>query len=367
MDPRNKALAKVLVNYSTKIKKGERVLIDCMGHRPLELLEEVANEVIKAGGIPFYEVLDERTHRILLDGGSKKLWEEHGKVELERMKHMDAYIAIRGQENIFQTAGISLNKMKYYRKYYVEPVHIKERVEKKKWVVLRYPSPSFSQSAQMPDREFEDFFFKVCTLDYSKLSKAMDCLVKLLSKTKEVRLVGEGTDITIGVEGMKWVKCDGEKNIPDGEIYSAPVKDRVNGKITYNTKAVFEGKIYQGIWFEVKDGKIVKEGCELGDKKALKAVLDIDEGARYFGEFAFGVNPYIEKEILDTLFDEKITGSNHLTPGNAYQDAFNGNKSALHWDLVVIGLDVYADGKLIRKGKKYVLDELKKLNPENFK
>jgi len=283
------------------------------------------------------------------------------------MKFMDAYIAVRGQENKFQNAGIPSDKLKFYKKYFYQPVHIEERVERKKWVVLRYPSPSFAQSAQLPDRQFEDFFFDVCTLNYGKLSKAMDPFVELLKNTKEIRLAGEGTDITIGVEGMNWVKCDGEKNIPDGEIYSAPIKEKVNGKITYNTKTVQEGKIFQGIWFEIKDGKIINEGCEVGDKKALTDILNIDEGARYFGEFAFGVNPFVKSEILDTLFDEKIFGSNHLTPGNAYQDAFNGNRSALHWDIVAIGLDVYTDGRLIRKGKEFVVDELKGLNPENFK
>ena len=366
MDPRNRELAKVLVNYSTKIQKGEKVLIECVGFKPAELIEEIVREVFNAGGIPFYQIMDEKTNRLLLDNGTADMWKIYCKVELERMKSVDAYIAVRGQENVFQNAGISSEKMNYYRKYYVQPVHIEERVEKKKWVILRYPAPSFAQSAQMPDNEFEDFYFKVCTLDYSRLSKAMDSLEDILKKTKEIRLVGEGTDITIGIEGMNWIKCDGEKNIPDGEIYSAPVRDKVNGRITYNTKALFEGKMYKGIWFEVKDGKIINEGCEVGDNTALKKILDIDEGARYFGEFAFGVNPYIRKEILDTLFDEKIYGSNHLTPGNAYKDAFNGNKSALHWDLVSIGLDVYADGKLIRKGTEFVIDELKDLDAGNF-
>ncbi len=366
MDPRIEKLADVLVNYSVKVKKNENVMVECTGDQCVLLMEAVVNQVFKAGGFPFYNISDERIDRNLLENSSPEMWKMYTKIKKPQMKKMDCYIAIRGQQNIFQGAGIDPVKIQDVNKLYRQPVHHKEIVDRAKWVVLRYPSPSFAQSAQMHDRAFEEFFFRVCTLDYEKLSRAMDPLKEFLEKSKEVHLVGDGTDITINIEGMPWIKCDGEKNIPDGEIYTAPVKDRINGTITYNTKTVSDGKLFSGIRFDVKNGKIIDAGCETGSVDILNTKLDTDKGARYFGEFAFGVNPFITYEIMDTLFDEKILASNHLTPGNSYTDADNGNRSAVHWDLVIIGADVYVDGKLIRKGKEFIIDELKCLNQDNF-
>ncbi|MCL5019715.1 MAG: aminopeptidase, partial [Patescibacteria group bacterium] len=342
MDIRNKKLAHLLVNYSTGIKKGERVWVDCIGTAPLPLLEAVVEEIAKAGGIPFYQMLNQKVTRRMVESGSESMWKELGEIDRQRMEKMDAYIGIRGQENIFQMAGVPHQKMMRYIKYYQEPVHIHQRVEHTRWVVLRYPNPAFAQSALMSDEAFENYYFDVCTLDYKKLSKVMEPLVRLLKKTNEIRLVGPGTDLTIGVKGMTWVKCDGKMNIPDGEVFTSPIKTEVNGTITYNTKTESDGELFTDIAFEIKNGKIIDAQCSSGNTKKLNQILDTDPGARYFGEFSFGTNPYITHEILDILFDEKIYGSNHLTPGNSYKECFNGNSSAVHWDLIIIGCDVYA-------------------------
>ena len=238
--------------------------------------------------------------------------------------------------------------------------------------MLRYPNPALAQLAERATEDFADFYFQVCTLDYARMSKAMDPLVELMNKTDQVRITGPGTELTFSIKDLPAVKCDGGRNIPDGEVYTAPVKDSVNGVIQYNTGTMRSGALLKNIRFEVKDGKIVEATCE-GDEGKLNEALDIDEGARCFGEFALGVNPYITKPMLDTLFDEKIGGSFHLTPGNAYESAFNGNKSALHWDIVLIqtsewgGGEIHFDGKLIRKDGLFVLPELEGLNPENLK
>ena len=202
------------------------------------------------------------------------------------------------------------------------------------------------------------------------MSKAMDKLVDLMNKTDKVRLVSKDTDISFSIKDIPAIKCAGEMNIPDGEVYTAPVKDSVNGVITYNTPSLHSGFTYENIQLTFKDGKIIKATANNTEK--INEVFDIDEGARFVGEFAIGVNPYILEPMKDTLFDEKITGSIHFTPGACYEDAPNGNDSALHWDLVLIqrpeygGGEIYFDDVLIRKDGIFVLDELKCLNPENL-
>jgi aminopeptidase len=245
------------------------------------------------------------------------------------------------------------------------------RVNHTKWVVLRYPNASMAQLASMSLERFEDFYFDVCNLDYGKMSAAMDALVALMNRTDKIRLTGSGTDLSFSIKDIPAIKCAGEKNIPDGEVYTAPVRDSVNGRVSYNTMSEEQGFTYEHIVFDIKDGKIIN--ATANDDERINALLDTDENARYFGEFAIGVNPYILHPMKDTLFDEKIAGSFHLTPGASYEDAFNGNKSAIHWDLVNIqradygGGEIYFDGVLIRKDGIFVLPELEKLNPENLK
>lgn len=366
MDPRNRKLARLLVHYSVTVKKGDKVWVDGFGHAPTPLIEAIVEEVVRAGGIPFYQLHDLKITRKIIEHGSPRVWKSLGDLDRKRMSAMDAYIAVRGQENIFQYAGVPAEQMQGYMRLYMDPVHIKQRVEKTKWVILRYPNPSFAQAAEMSDDDFADFFFRVCTLDYAKLSKKMNPLVRLMQRTKEIHIVGKDTDLMLNVSGQNWIKCDGKRNIPDGELFTSPKRTGVNGTIQYNTRTNYNGNAFGGIYFEVKRGKIVHADCESGNPKKLNQILNTDPGARYFGEFSFGLNPHIKREMLDILFDEKIYGSIHLTPGNAYKEAFNGNKSAVHWDLVGIGHDVYADGKLIRKGRSWVHPSLKSLNPSNF-
>ena len=228
-----------------------------------------------------------------------------------------------------------------------------------------------AQQAGMSTDAFEEFYFNVCNLDYSKMDRAMDALEKRLNSTDKVRIVGPGTDLTFSIKGIGSKKCSGKRNIPDGEIYTAPVKDSVNGVITYNAPSVENGFKFENVSLTFKDGKIIDTTAN--DNKKLNAILDTDEGSRYVGEFALGVNPYITKPMGDILFDEKISGSIHFTPGCCYDDCYNGNISALHWDLVLIqtkeygGGEIYFDGELIRKDGIFVAEDLLVLNPENLK
>ena len=287
------------------------------------------------------------------------------------MSEMDAYIGIRGGENSNENADVPDDKLQIESKFFSLPVHHEIRVKKTKWVVLRYPNQGMASGAGMSTDAFEDYYFKVCNLDYSKMDKAMDSLKKRLDNADKVRIVAKDTDLTFSIKGIGSVKCSGHCNIPDGEIYTAPVKDSVNGVITYNAPSIENGFKFENVSLTFKDGKIIK--ATANDNQKVNAIFDTDEGARYVGEFAFGVNPYIVKPMGDILFDEKISGSIHFTPGSCYDDANNGNESSVHWDLVLIqtpeygGGEIYLDGELIRKDGKFVTDDLLCLNPENLK
>ena len=369
-DPRIEKLADVLVNYSVACKKGEKVLIEARGIDH-ELVNACVEKVFAAGGYPFVQVVDISVERALLMGTSEEHTKLLAKYAKYRMEDMDCYIGIRGGDNTFELSDVPSEKMQAYDRNFSFPVHHEIRVKKTKWVVLRYPNPAMAQNAGMSTEKFEDFYFDVCTLDYSKMDKAMDALQALMNKTDKVHLIAQGTDLTFSIKGIPAIKCAGHMNIPDGEVYTAPVKDSVNGVITYNTPTQAKGIKYENVRLVFKNGKIVE--ATSSNTEALNAVLDTDEGARYVGEFAIGVNPFIISSMHDILFDEKICRSIHFTPGCSYDDAFNGNKSSVHWDMVPIqrpeygGGEIWLDDVLIRKDGRFVLDELQCLNPENLK
>lgn len=370
LDPRIKELATNLINYSVELKKGEKILIEVFGAEN-PLARQLVKEAYEVGALPFIEVNDELLNRELLIKASAEQLEAQARYHKMRMEEMDAYIAIRSAENITQNSDVPSENMQLYMEKFIKPIHGEIRVPNTKWCVLRYPNHSMAQSASMSTEAFEDFYFDVCTLDYAKMSEAMDNLVELMEQTDKVKIVGEGTDLTFSIKDIPAIKCDGKLNIPDGEVFSAPVKDSVNGFLTYNTPAVYQGFTYENIRLEFKDGKIIKATANNTEK--INKVFDTDEGARYIGEFAIGVNPYIETPMKDTLFDEKIKGSFHFTPGKCYDEASNGNKSSIHWDLVCIqraeygGGEIYFDDRLIRKDGLFVIPELECLNPDNLK
>lgn len=369
MDSRINKLSKVLTSYSCDLKKGERVLIDYEGECCRPLVRQLIKDAYQLGARPYVNHRDSSILREILLNADEDQIEFLNDYQLYQMKGMDAYIAIRGGENTSELADVPSEKLNMY--YKLTSLTLDYRVNKTKWVILRYPNPSMAQLANKSQEAFEDFFFDVCTLDYKKMSQAMDPLVELMNKTDKVRLTGPGTDLTFSIKDIPAIKCDGLRNIPDGEVYTAPVKDSMNGTISYNTFSEEQGFTFENIKFEVKNGKIVK--ATANDTDRINSLLDTDEGARYFGEFAIGVNPFVLTPMKDTLFDEKICGSFHLTPGKCYEDAYNGNHSAVHWDLVMIqrpeygGGEIYFDDVLIRKDGLFVIDELKCLNPENLK
>lgn len=372
-DKRIAELAKNLVNYSCRVKKGENVLIRVSGEgEEKDLVNEIISAVYKAKANPFIWNQNPKIMREFLKGCNEKQLRMLAKTDRDFMAKMQAYIGIAGGLNSAENSDVPTEKMKMYMSLYSHPVHSIQRVKHTKWVILRYPTSSLAQAASMSTEAFEDYFYKVCTLDYAKMSKAMDSLVKLMNKTDKVRIIGKGTDLSFSIKNIPAVKCDGERNIPDGEVYTAPERNSVNGILTYNTPSLYhDGFTYENICFEFKNGKIIK--ATANDTKRINKILDTDKGARYIGEFSLGVNPYILQPMKDTLFDEKIMGSFHFTPGKCYDEAYNGNNSSIHWDLVCIqtqkygGGEIYFDKKLIRKDGQFVTDSLKCLNPENLK
>lgn len=369
-DPRIEKLAEMLINYSVDLQPGENILIETTGKAD-DLTKELIKATYKAGGVPFVTLKSNEMNRVLLESCTVEQMDKTASYEIARMKDMKAYIGIRAALNVNEMSTVPTDKMKIYMEHYSKPLHSEIRVKNTKWCVLRYPNHSMAQLADMPTEFFEDYYFNVCTLDYSKMSKAMDNLVDLMNKTDKVRITGKGTNLSFSIKGLPAIKCDGKMNIPDGEVFTAPVLNSVNGELTYNTPAIFQGFTFENIHFKFKDGKIVEASAN--DTERLNKVLDTDEGARYIGEFSIGLNPYIEKPMKDTLFDEKISGSIHFTPGNAYDECNNSNKSAIHWDLVYIQRPEYGGGEirfddiLVRKDGLFVLDKLQCLNPENLK
>ena len=367
IDRRLIKLAEVLIGFSTNLQKGEKVLIDAIDV-PAEIVVALIKSARAKGAFPFVNLQANIIVRELLRGAEEEQYRTASKFELARMAAMDAYIALRGSHNITEFADVNPEKMQLATNL-MKPV-LDHRVNKTRWVVLRWPTPAMAQLAGMSTEAFEDFYFDVCTLDYAKLQPGMNALKELMERTDEVCIKGPGTNLRFSIKNIPAVTCGGNHNIPDGEVYSSPIRDSAEGVIQFNTPSVYQGTAFDSVRLELSKGKIVNASAN--NTARLNTVLDSDEGARYIGEFAIGFNPHIKTPMCDTLFDEKIAGSFHFTPGQAYEEADNGNRSQVHWDLICIqrpeygGGEIYFDGELVRKDGLFVPKQLRTLNPENL-
>ncbi len=367
-DPRFALLAKNLVSFSIHLQPGEKVLIDAFDI-PDEMTVALIRAVRTAGGVPLVQIHHGRVSREMQIGAQEEGYEIQNAVQLTQMKRVDAYIAFRGGANVTETADVPAEKMRLVSKKM--KATLDWRVKKTKWCVLRWPSPSMAQLAGMSTEAFEDFYFRVCTLDYKKLVPGMAALAKEMMATDKVHIKGPGTDLHFSIKGIPAIPCGGTHNIPDGEVFTAPVRDSVQGHVTYNAPTIYQGTAFDGIRLGFKDGKIV-DATSGAKTDRLNAILDSDPGARYIGEFAIGFNPHVLQAMRDILFDEKIAGSFHFTPGQCYEQTENGNRSQVHWDMVCIqrpefgGGEIYFDGKLIRKDGLFVPKALQALNPDRL-
>ena len=367
-DPRYKKLAKLLVEYSTKLRKGDRVLLD-MIDVPDDFSVELMRAARAVGATPIVEIRHTRITREILRETNRQHAGLVRDLELARLRKMQAYIAMRGSDNASENADVPSRRMALFSQV-TRPV-LNYRVKRTRWCVLRWPTPSMAQAAGMSTEAFENLYFDVCTLDYRKMARAMEPLERRMKNADRVQLKGPDTDLVFSIKGIGAKMCKGDRNIPDGEVFSCPVKNSINGHIQFNTPTLYSGTKFENVCLEFKDGKIVS--ATANNTRRLNEILDTDPGARYTGEFSFGFNPYILNPMCDILFDEKIAGSLHLPPGQAYEECDNGNRSAVHWDMVLIqrpdwgGGEVWFDGKLIRKDGLFVPKDLKPLNPANLK
>lgn len=367
-DPRFDKLAKLLVTHAIRLKRGEKVHIDALDIPP-EMTVALIRAVRDAKALPFVQTHQAQVSREMAREADGAAYDFICKHELARMKKMDAYLSLRGGANIAEMSDVPDDKMKLIAKK-LKPVQ-EYRVGKTRWCVLRWPSSSMAQQAGMSTEQFENFYFDACTFDYAKFAPGMKALKAAMEKADKVEIKGPGTDLRFSIKGIPAIVCGGEYNIPDGEVFTAPVRDSVQGHITFNAPTVYQGTLFDSVRLEFRDGKIVD--ATANNTKKLNQILDSDAGARFIGEFAIAFHPHILQPMRDILFDEKINGSFHFTPGEAYAIADNGNRSQVHWDLVNIqrkdyggGLIIF-DGKVIREDGLFVPKALQALNPDRLK
>jgi aminopeptidase len=365
-DPRINQLADLLLDHSCRIEKGEKVLIEAFDLPDSTLVCRLIEGATARGAVPLVSWKSNAVLRSLYKTATEESMKLAGELESARMEKVQTYIGVRGSANSSQFADVPHEKMDLYQEHWWKTVHTDVRIAKTKWVVLRYPTDSFAQAANMSTPAFEDFYFDVCTADYAAMQKAQEPLAARMRAADRVRIVAAGTELEFSIKDIPVIPCWGERNIPDGEVFTAPVRESINGRIRFNTQSRYQGTVFDNIEFEFKDGKIVS--AKANETKKINEILDSDEGGRYIGEWAIGVNNRVRHPMLDTLFDEKIGGSFHLTPGNAYEIADNGNRSRIHWDLVQIqrpdygGGEIWFDGDLLRKDGRFIPKDLQGLN-----
>jgi aminopeptidase len=364
-DERNEVLARQLLKYSVELEPGEKLIIEVGGREALELARVLIRQATELGAVPFCYYNDLSLERQWIKYATEEQFRVFAGLHLTLMRQCDAWLGLAAHDNPFDLADISPQQLRMHQTLFVKAVHQEVRVKGTKWCILRFPSRSVAQLSEMSQESYEDLYYEVCCLDYARMSRAMDPLAELLERTDAVHIVAPGTDLTFSIKDIPILKWDGKRNIPDGELMTAPIKESVKGSITFNTPCLFRGSVFHEVRLDFREGQIVDASCQ-GDAMRLNEILDTDEGARYLGEFALGLNPFILHPSRDVLFTEKIAGSFHLAAGNCYDEASNGNYSAIHWDLVQIqreeygGGETYFDGKLARKDGAFVDQELER-------
>lgn len=364
-DTRMGELGDIIVDYSLTLREGEVVYIENYG-APTGFMEILVDRIIEIGAVPLISEKNMMVMRRIIRESSENALEIIGNIELLKMKAADAYIGIKAPSNISEYSDIDMRMWENYRTYWWKPVHLDERINNTKWVTLRWPTPAMAQRAGMSTEALENFYFSACTMDYSTMSRSMDDLVRLLEKTDTVEIKGPGTDIRFSIKDMGIVKADGHMNLPDGEVFTAPVVNSMNGRISFNVPTIHEGVNFDKVSCMFTEGEVT--GFSTSNDDRFGEILHANEGARFVGEFALGMNPRITRPINDIIFDEKMAGSLHLALGNAYPEADNGNRCSIHWDLILNqtkswgGGEIFFDGELIRKDGIFIGEELCPLN-----
>ena len=360
-----KKLSSIIINDSLKVRRNEKVLIISDTDKPALLIKEFIKDISKNEGIPFVEILFPSIESLLLEKTTEERIKQISMIEEQKINNFDTFIYIKYTKNEFETIDIDPQILKN-KGNALEKIN-QTRVNERKWILLNYPSELDAYKAKMNTDKYFQYALEVMTVDYNQMKQDIVPLLKLVEKTDKVRILSPNTDLTFSIKDIPIIPCCGECNIPDGEIYTAPVKNSVNGIITYNVPSVYHGNMYHNIQLTFENGKIIQATSDDNNNR-LNEIFNTDDGSRYVGEFSLGLNPKILHPVGNILYDEKIIGSLHFTPGSSYYNAYNGNNSAIHWDLVLIqrkeygGGEIYFDDILIRKDGMFVLPELQHLN-----
>ena len=354
VDDRIKKAAKVIVDYSTKIKRGDYVQI-ISDPAAQEMVLEVYKQVLLKGAYPKVKISLPGMGYTYYKHATEEQLKHFPKLAMDEMKKTDATIYIGAPSNTKELANIDAKRISKRQKV-LEPI-FKERSEKTKWVIFYYPTGALAQEAGMSLEEFSDFVFGSVLVDYKKMSKSQEKLKKMIDKGKKIRIVTKNTDITFNIAGRKGIKCDGQYNLPDGEVFTSPVENSAEGVVEFSYPTLIQGKELEGIRLEFKKGRVVK-ATATKNADFLRKVLETDKGSKYVGEVGIGVNYKIKQFVKNTLFDEKIGGTIHIALGKSYKEAGGKNESAIHWDIITSmrnGGRLYIDKKLVQKDGKFLI------------
>jgi len=354
-EPRTVKLADILVNYSLKVKKGERVLINSSSELAKPLVLEVYKNVLKAGGHPSVNIAFEEMSNIFYNIATKEQLLDFPKAKFFEAKSVDCVVNIRASVNKRALSNVDSKRIAERSKVLKSISEV--IVNEKRWVLCNFPTNALAQETDMSLEEYEDFLYSATNIDWEKVRKEEMKLKRVLDKGNVIRIVGKGTDLTLGIKGRKAIPCFGERNMPDGEVFLSPLESSAEGEIYYDLPAIYQGKEVLGIRLKFKKGKVVEASAEKNEK-FLIAMLDTDKGARYLGEVGIGVNYGIKHFSKDILFDEKIGGTVHLAVGRSYKDAGGKNESAIHWDMIKdlrAGGAIYVDGTMIQRNGRFLI------------
>ncbi len=364
MDPRVERLASLMVNYSNAIKAGELVSIN--GPLSAEpLLEALYRKCLEAGALPVCDIEAPWLQEALLRHGSKKQLGFIPEWRLTQAEKIDCLFRVIAETNTRYLSGIDPSRQQQRMKG-VKPLrdilHHRMSDGSLRWCLTLFPTEAYAQDAEMSLTEFEDFVYRACHVDlqdpvaaWKKVQRNQEKMVQFLNGTKKIRIVAKDTDLSFSVQGRTWINCCGTENMPDGEVFTGPVENSAEGTILYSFPACHNGREIENVHLTFKKGKVIQAHASKNEDY-LNKMLDLDEGARYLGEFAFATNRGIQRFTRNILFDEKIGGTVHLALGASYPESGGVNKSVLHWDMICDlrkAGKVYVDGKLFLKDGEF--------------
>jgi aminopeptidase len=355
MDRRWKQLGEILVNYSTEVKPGERVMIAMAEPETLPLMHGVYEAAVKAGAFPQVQFLSETLRHILMKYGNAEQIGWVPEIEAYGMEWANVYLGLRGAHNLYEHADIAAEALAASQSA-MGKISTK-RWQNTRWCLVRVPNASLAQEAETDLETMMEMFFDACLIDWDAASQRWRQMAERLAGSRQVRILGRETDLSFSVAGRKWVVFDGKFNMPDGEILTAPVNSTLNGHIYFEFPGVLGGRLMHDIRLTWADGQLVEASASTNDDY-LQRIVRSDPGASRLGEFAFGANFHIDRFCKDILLDEKIGGTIHIALGRAYPECGGTNQSAIHWDIVKDLRQegaVYVDGNVVLEAGKLLL------------